>query len=160
MLDTPSGGLKNFDTNSDVVYGKFQNGVDKTEIAKPEPSRTPESEPDFYSDEILTPEDGYDDQDDDDDEYPEVEHEDEYLQSSDDLQLLRKTLDLSTDQQKQKTHDKQNDREVRSFKQNTISNKSQNVDQTISFRKPCYSVYYLSYGFINPLLLCNIQHQV
>ena len=111
MLDTPSGGLKNFNTDSDVVYGKFQDGVKGTDPAlKPEPSRTPSDpsrmpDPDFYSDEILTPEDAYDD------EYAEGEHEDdEEDEGEGDLQLLRKTLDLSTNQEK--PADNRNDREV------------------------------------------------
>jgi hypothetical protein len=112
LLDTPSGGLKNFNTDSDVVYGKFQDGVTGTDPAlKPEPSISPEPsrmpDPDFYSDEILTPEDAYDD------EYAEGEHEDDEEDEGEgegDLQLLRKTLDLSTNQEK--PADNRNDREV------------------------------------------------
>ena len=85
--------MKSFNTGSDVVYGKFQAGVEKLD---------PEGDVlnDLDADEILTPEDGYDDDDHvvDDGEVLEGYDEDEEA-DNDELgvnpQLLR-TLDLSS----------------------------------------------------------------
>ena len=79
LLDTPSGGMKNFDTKTDVVYGKFQDGVNKLDpISDP---NTDNLDPESDLDEILTPEDAsYED------DYPDhSELEEEYYQESENL---------------------------------------------------------------------------
>ena len=99
LLDTPSGGLKNFDTNSDVVYGKFQEGVNKIDPeSNPTSASTPEPEFDSVSDEILTPEDSS--------AYPDdyLEEPDEYSGTEDD-QPLRKEPDLSSQRQQKQQKD-------------------------------------------------------
>ena len=73
--------MKNFDTKTDVVYGKFQDGVNKLDpISDPNTENLdPESESDL--DEILTPEDAsYED------DYPDHSQlEEEYYQESENL---------------------------------------------------------------------------
>ena len=68
--------MKNFDTKTDVVYGKFQEGVNKLDpVSDPNPEYL---DPDSDLDEILTPEDAsYED------DYPDhSELEEEYYQGS------------------------------------------------------------------------------
>ena len=91
-LDTPSGGLKSFNTNTDVVYGKFQSGVEKI---TPGTDAVENDDDDVDDDEMLEPEDeAFDDDDLSDESYDDVDSDDQ------DLQLLRKTLDMSTGDQK------------------------------------------------------------